>query len=186
LVRPGSLLCARSRADASAAAVVADAARMDVVDDGPVDVDIADVGDVDVVHRAVVVEVAPSPLTAGVTVTEVAVSVIDAAVEADLRAPVTGVPAIEAVVPAPPARCPQQADLRGHHPGARHPVVVAIIRIPRPVARCPDVARPRYDGLRVNGKRRWRDADRNADADIHPGLGGWRERQHGGGHETCN
>src|SRR5581483_9513263 len=126
-------------ADAAVAAVVADPVHRDVVDHGGV-VGVVDVGDVDVVDAAVVPEVAVAPFAAVVAVAGVAVAVVDAAIEADVRAPVAGVPEVDAVAPAPPARRPQIARLGRQHPGAGHPVVVAGIVVPGPVARRPDIA----------------------------------------------
>src|SRR6185437_749851 len=186
LTGPCALLRGRLRGDAATTTVVADTVHVNIVDDRPVDVHVVDVGDVDVVDGAVVVEVAPAPFATGIAVAEVPVAVIDAAVEADARTPVTAVPAIVAIGPAPPARRPQQTDLRRHHPGARHPVVITVIRIPRPIAGGPDVARPGDHGLCVVRQCRRRDADRDTDADAHTGLGDWRQRQHRRGHETCN
>jgi hypothetical protein len=87
------------------AAVVADAVVHIVVDHRGV-VDVGDVGGVDVVDRAVVHEAVMIPVTAVVARAGVSVAVGNAAVEAHVRAPVAGVPAIKAAGKAPPARRP--------------------------------------------------------------------------------
>jgi hypothetical protein len=105
LLTHGSELTLRgSRVDAAAAAVVADAGVV-VHDHGAV-VDVGDVGGVDVVDRAVVHEAVMVPVAAVVAGTGIAVAVGNSAVEADMRAPVAGVPAIEAAEEAPPGRRP--------------------------------------------------------------------------------
>lgn len=61
---------------------------------------------VDVIHCAVVEEVAAIPVAAVVTRSEITEAVVDAVVEADLRAPISGMPDIHAVAPAPPSGSP--------------------------------------------------------------------------------
>jgi hypothetical protein len=73
-------------------------------------VDISDVGDV--VNRAVVVELAITPVSSLVPISVIAISIIDAAIEADFRTPVAGVPQVCAVAPSPITRRPQKAGLR--------------------------------------------------------------------------
>jgi len=107
----------------------------DVVDVGPVDVDIADNGDVHVVDGSVVPEVAALPVAAIVAVADVAEAVVDAAIEADVNAPVTVVPVVAVAVVAPVARRPQPARVGRDHPRSRHPVI-ARGRI-APIARRP-------------------------------------------------
>jgi hypothetical protein len=104
LAHGGELALRGSRTDAAAAAVVADAGIV-VHDHGAV-VDVGDVGGVDVVDRAVVHEAVMVPVAAVVAGTGISVAGGNAAVEADMRAPVAGVPAIEAAEEAPPGRCP--------------------------------------------------------------------------------
>src|SRR6202034_320796 len=68
---------------------------------------------------------------------EVAVAVIDAAVEADLRAPIAFMPGVFASSEAPIARRPKLSHAGGNNPGARHPIVaiVAVLII----AGCPNI-----------------------------------------------
>ena len=153
--RPGRR--GRLHACSAGAAVVADPSRRRVVDRRVIGV--VHVGDIDVVHRAVVVERAAVPVAAVVAVTGVAEAVVHAAVIADARTPVAGVPEIQAVAPAPVAGRPQRALERRKDPRSRHPVVAdgSI----GPVTRRPDVARPRRERLHVDGQRRGRDGDGN-------------------------
>jgi hypothetical protein len=86
--------------------------RVIVYDDGLV-IDIGDVGDIHVGHRAVVEKVAAAPFAAREAFAEVSEAVINAAIESDMRAPIAGIPNIEAVVPTPVAWGPQKANFRG-------------------------------------------------------------------------
>src|ERR1700739_1658742 len=93
--------------DSTVSAVIADGGM--VVDDGFV-VRVMDVGEADVIDRSVVVEIATSPISAGVTNTGVAEPVINAAVEADVGSPVASVPCIHAFSPSPISRRPEHPD----------------------------------------------------------------------------
>jgi hypothetical protein len=95
----------RSHRKSAAAAVVADAVVHVVVDDRGV-VDVGDVGGGDVVDRAVVHEAVMVTIAAVVARAGVSVAVGNAAVEAHVRTPVAGVPAIEAADEAPPSGRP--------------------------------------------------------------------------------
>src|SRR5580658_10403678 len=118
------LLRRRSRFGAAGAAIEAHAVDGEVVDDGGV-IDVRDVhGSGDVVDIAVVVERTALPVAAGITAADVAKSVVDAAIKADVGTPIAGVPEVGALAPAPIARRPQEARLRRQHPGARHPVII--------------------------------------------------------------
>jgi hypothetical protein len=159
-VIPSLLFVSGTSADAAMAAVIADAIDGDVVDHGAV-VDV-DVGDVDVVDGAVVVEVMTSPISAGVAGAHVAESVIHAAVETDVRSPITGMPEIGAFMPSPIAGSPEQADRGGRRPCSRHPVIA--LRAIGPVAGRPDVSVAGARGLLVNGQRGRGDRDRERDS----------------------
>jgi len=133
----GSLLLrSGSSADSAVATVVADV-RI-VVDDDRFVIDVGYIGDVNVVHAPVVKEAVALPISAIKTIAGVAKAVIDATVKSDVRSPVSIVPTVEAIVPTPVSGSPKLSD-GSEHPRARHPVV-AIVVIPCPVARRPDVS----------------------------------------------
>src|SRR5580698_8880093 len=155
---PGS----RAGRDATFTAVEGDMGLV-VDDDRLVNVHVGDVDGVHMHHGGVVEERAAAPFAADEAFAAVAESVINAAIEADVRAPVSSVPGIDTVVPSPVARRPKHAD-GSDHPGAGHPVVSGVI-IPSPVTGRPQIAGARTDGLLVNGKRRRADANRDANAD---------------------
>src|SRR2546425_7002082 len=132
LTRERLLLARRTRADATVAAVVADAVHGGAVDHGGV-VNIVNGGDVHIRHRAVVEKPAAFPASAVVAVAEVSEAVVDAAVETDLRTPITFIENKSVAEPGPVTGGPVVADSRGAHPGAGHPVVVAEIVVVGPV-----------------------------------------------------
>src|SRR5271165_3152933 len=86
---------------------------------------VVDVGDGVHVHvhdRAVVEESAASPLAAGKANATVSETVVNSAIEADVRSPIASVPAIEAAGKAPVTWRPEQA-YRRNHPCAGNPEV---------------------------------------------------------------
>jgi len=100
LMCPGLFLRGRSRRSPTSAAIEADVSYGRIVDDGFV-VDVGDVDAAEIIHGPVVSEDAASPIAALVAGAHIAEAVIDAAVESDMRPPISGVPNIEAVPPAP-------------------------------------------------------------------------------------
>jgi len=160
LLRPGveALLMCRSLLrgcwtyiDAAPAAVVANAVYGCLVDDGAINVSVMNDGGVHMHDRGVVAEIAAIPASAIETGSVVAVAVIHTAIEADLRAPVSGVPEVGAVTPAPVPRSPEQAYGGGKDPRSGYPIVIAD-SIPGPIARCPQIVGPRTDWLLVDGQ----------------------------------
>ena len=88
------------------AAVITDVIVGGVVDYGLV-VDIVNVRDVHVIHRAVVVEGAVSPISALIADTTITKAVVDATVEPNLSSPVAAIPSIGIVTPTPVTRRPE-------------------------------------------------------------------------------
>ncbi len=158
LVHGGEFGRAGSYGDASAATVIADVAGgvcavdVVVVDDG-VDVDVGDRGAY-VGDGAVVEEVAAVPIATEVADADVSIAVVDAAIEADVGAPVAGVPAITIAPPAPVARRPESAVIGRYDPDAGNPVVAS--GSVAPVAGCPEVVVCGRGGLVVVGEGWWR------------------------------
>src|SRR5580698_11381236 len=143
------------------ASVVADVVDGYVVDGGVVSV--VNVGDVDIVDGAVVIELITLPASAFVTVAEVTETVVDAAIKSDDRPPIAFMEGVAVVVPTPVRGRPIVAGLRHHNPCAGHPVVVAVTGIVRPVAGRPDVTLARAKWLLVYRQCRRSKADHNAD-----------------------
>ncbi|GAB3343336.1 hypothetical protein GCM10027565_47130 [Bordetella tumulicola] len=104
------------------AAVIADAAVVDVMDDLAV-VDVFDTPCVDTVVLAVVVEVSVLPVAARISRADIAEPIVDAAVIADVLAPVAGIPTIDVIDIAPVAGGPQRPHKGRQTPGAGHPVI---------------------------------------------------------------
>ena len=137
----------RAGSNPAGTAVVADMVHGSVVDYRLV-VNIVNVRDVDVIHRAVVVEGSVIPIAALIADTAIAVPVVDATVETDLRTPVATIPSVGISAPTPITRGPEQAHRGGHHPGTRHPKV-AFTPI-SPVSRRPDITGGGGHRLRVH------------------------------------
>jgi len=136
LVEGRSLLFRLNCTDTAVAAVEADAVV--VVHDDGLGVDVVNVDDVDVVHAAVVGEDTMIPTAALIADAAVTEAVVDAAVEADVRAPVTGVKDVCATSPAPVTGGPENTGGRRLNPDTRNPVVA--LGTPCPVARRPDIS----------------------------------------------
>jgi hypothetical protein len=110
--------------------------------------------DIEVVHRAVVVEVATTPITALVPEADVAEAVVDAAIVADVPAPVAAVKAVAVMPEAPVARGPESTLVGSLNPRPRHPVITHWSK--GPIAGCPDVVVARVLRLVVVGQGRRR------------------------------
>jgi hypothetical protein len=121
--------------------------RPGVVDYGLV-VNIVNVRDVHVIHRAVVVENSVIPISASIADTTIAEAVVDATVEADMRTPVAIIPGVGVAAPTPITRGPEEANFGSHHPRTRHPEV-AFIPV-SPVAGRPQITVGGGHGLHVH------------------------------------
>ena len=139
---------------------------MRIVYDYSFAVDVRHVCDIHVHDGTVVEEGSASPFAATKAYAAIAEAVVDAAVETNVRSPVTAMPAIEAAFKSPVAGSPKHAD-GPNDPSARDPVIAVVIT-PRPVTGRPKIASTGTDGLRVNGQRGWTDAyvDSNSDSNL--------------------
>ena len=127
----------RSYLDSARPAVEAHTSSAPVI---PADGTVVDVmldRNIHVVDRAVVVEVAATPVTALIAEADVAKAVIDAAVVANVLTPVAAIETVVVMPVAPVAGRPQSALVGSLHPNSGHPVVVSLI--PCPVARRPEI-----------------------------------------------
>src|SRR5437667_460509 len=96
----------RRRRDNAAGATVVTHARRTGIDGDILHIRIANVGGIDVVARSVVVKTAAVPVATDVADAEVAEPIIDPAVEAYARTPITRIPDVVASIPAPVSRRP--------------------------------------------------------------------------------
>ena len=128
------------------------------------------------VHRPVVEEIVSPPIPALITFSAITVTVIDPAIEADVRSPVTCVPYVHSIVPSPITGCPQEARHRRKHPCAGHPVVIFIVVAVRPIARRPNIIFAGTNRLYVHGQRRGR--DNNGYSNTLPERYRWYEQHH--------
>src|SRR5580658_8526698 len=122
-------------------------------------------GDVYAIDIGVVGEVSAVPAAALIPRSTVAEAVIDAAIEADLRTPISFMEKKRVAAPAPITWSPEEADLGWFDPRSRHPVISVAVVV-SPVAGGPEVAVSGTDWLFVDGNRRWTEADRNPDTNL--------------------
>ena len=130
--------------------VVAGAVRGGVVDGAVIHVDI---GDVHIVDGTVIVETISAPIPALIAGADVAESVVNTAVVADILAPEAVVVLIHAAKKSPISRCPQEAHLRRPRPGAGHPVVA--LRSVAPISGRPQISIAGALRLRIFRQRWW-------------------------------
>src|SRR5580704_386005 len=136
LVGRGLILSRRASSDPTCATVIADAVHCRIVDHFGV-VSVVNIGNIHVVDRSVVLELSVVPAATLITFTAVTETIIDPAVETDLRTPVALIESKSAPAPAPIAWSPEKAGLRSHNPGTWHKEVTAVAV--SPVARCPKI-----------------------------------------------
>src|SRR5271156_1176844 len=94
------LLRSRPNRDSALAAIERNVGSI-VDDDRAVHVDVRDGGGIYVHHGGVVKELSAAPFAAIKSVAAVTEAIVNAAVESNLRSPVTGIPGIGTVIPAP-------------------------------------------------------------------------------------
>ena len=123
-----------------------------------------DHGDIHICHRTVVSEDSFMPIASRVPDAGIAESIAHPSVESDMAAPISFMPYIDAVGPAPVARRPQQPLPRGKNPDSRHPIV-AVIAI-RPIAGNPQVSGCGTLRLIVDRQRRGRYLNGNSHRDL--------------------
>ncbi len=148
------LLPRRTRADSTIPAVVADPIYRDVVVDHRGVVNVMNIRDVHIVHRPVIEKPAAIPASAIVAVAEISIPVIDAAVETNLRSPISLIEKISIAAISPIPGSPEISDPRRAHPRSRHPVVVPEIVVVSPVAGRPEEPFPRTKRLLIHRQRR--------------------------------
>jgi hypothetical protein len=129
--------------------VVAGAVNRGVVDGAVIHVTVVEVH---IVDGTVIVEPISAPIPALIAGADVAESIVNAAVVADMLAPKAVVVAIHAAEKSPISRRPQEAHLRRPRPGAGHPVVA--LRSVAPISGRPQIAIARAWRLRIFRQRR--------------------------------
>ena len=116
-------------------AVITDVTVIVVYDGYIADVDVVNIGYVDVVDLTVVEEAVAIPIAALIAMAAIAEPIVDAAIESDMRSPVAGIKAVGVVFITPIGGGPEIADGWRFNPDAGDPEV-AILGI-SPVARSP-------------------------------------------------
>src|SRR6202047_1920856 len=159
----GLFLRPRARLDPTVTTVVANVGFCDIGD--PYVVGVVDNGGIYMIHVGVIGEVIALPAAAFVSKTPVAEAVIDAAIEAHLRAPISFMEKERTIAPAPITRGPEEAHLWRFYPRTGHPVIAVVIVV-GPVTGRPKIAVVGTDGLVVDGKWRRAEANGNANTDL--------------------
>jgi len=160
--------CGWTHLDAAATAVVAHAVYCHIANHCAIHIGVTDHRCIHAHDCGVVVEIAAIPASAVEAHAAITVAVIHATVEADLWTPITCIPKVAAVIPAPVARGPEQAHGRGHDPGPRDPIVTTD-SIPSPVAGGPHVIGSRTERLFIDRQFRGSNSDRNAHCNLRKG-----------------
>ena len=116
--------------------------------------------------RPVVEERAVAPVAALVTDAAIAEAVVDAAVKADFRAPISFVETRRRRRRSTPSsRASTTGRVLAAGPRCRHPIIAVNVCVPRPIAGRPQIARAGDDRLVID--RQWRGFDIDADANAH-------------------
>src|SRR5579862_3604954 len=176
LVRVCLLLRRRTRLDSTRPSVEAGVVDRCVVHYYGLVVDIRHIRHADIRDAAVVVEPSATPFATDEAHSAVAKTVVNAAIEADMRPPIAGMPRVESTAPSPVTGSPKHAD-RGYYPRAGDPVVPALV-IPGPIARRPHVTGAGANGLRVHGQSGRPDAHRYPHGDLPERRGRKRHYDH--------
>src|SRR5690348_2414740 len=100
------------------AAVTIEAEAGIVADNDAALVDVVDNGHVDVGDGAIVEKFSPAPFAAIEADARIAVAIINAAIEADVRPPIAAMPDVEAVSECPVAGSPEQTGFWGEDPSS--------------------------------------------------------------------
>src|SRR5450631_4406679 len=125
----GLLLRGRGVRLNASAAVVAGVVHVHdrgAVDDGSIDIDVGYVDVGDVCHRAVICECAAAPHSAAEADAAVTVAIVNAAVEADVGAPVCAAPTVDAARVAAVAPGPENAEMARLYPYTGNTVVACL------------------------------------------------------------
>jgi hypothetical protein len=162
-MRSRLLLRRRPRIDTAGTAIITDPVGGGIIHYRTIDISVVNDGGVDIRHRRIIPEMPTYPAAAGISRAEIAASVINAAIEADMRAPISAIPRVDPIYITPITGRPQEADLRRFSPITRDPKISIIIII-RPISRDPQIPVNGTDRLRIDGNDGR--PDMNADADA--------------------
>ncbi len=146
------------------------------LDNRPVNVGSVDHGLIHMDDRGVIGKGAAAPLAAGKADASIAVAVVDAAVVANVAAPIAAMEAVVAVGPVPVVGRPQRALIGSWNPGAGYPVIAALILIVGPVAGRPHQVGLGAGRLHIDRQLRWSEADTDGDLRVRRG-GNQREQK---------
>jgi hypothetical protein len=115
-----------------------------------------------------------APLAASKADASIAEAIVDAAVVADVAAPIAAMEGVVTIRPVPVVGRPQRAFIGSRNPGAGHPVVVSIVIGVGPIAGRPHQVGLRADRLHIDGHLRRSKADTDDDLRVRRG---WNQRE---------
>jgi len=115
-----------------------------------VDISIVDNGPVYVYHRGIVAKLVAFPPATAIAITAIAVTIVNAAVKTNMRAPITNVKSVESAGITPVSGCPVQTGIWRGNPHAWYPVVTIFIIVISPIAWLPYITIGRAFGLHIN------------------------------------
>ena len=149
-----SLFCIRLRLYPIISTVKARTVSVHILAERIIDVGVVDNRLIHMRYSSVVLEGVATPSAAPVTVSGVAITVINASVKTDRRSPVTLVKRVSTVSPTPPSRGPKQTDPWRRDPHAWDPIIIVVIVVPAPITRSPDMSCDRTGRLHDYRQRR--------------------------------
>jgi hypothetical protein len=138
-------------------------------DDTTVDIGIMNNSTVNINHRCIIPENVAGPYATRKSDAEITAAIVDAAVKANARSPITHVIQVNIVIPSPITGSPVQSGIRRGYPNTRYPIIVIQIRVPGPITGFPNIT---LNGTsRYNIHRYGRRGETRPDAHAHANLG---------------
>ena len=136
-------------------------------------VNVVNLGDINVVHRTIVKKVVVVPTSTFEAVTKVTETIVNPAIEANLRTPIAIIENISAVLPIPSNPESRANRLPELDPRARNPEIV--VSPVGPIARNPQIPASRTAGLLIHWQLRRTNANGDAHSNLSSGLSRDRE-----------
>lgn len=140
----------------------------------PAIIDVIEMPAAEVVVATVVAEAAVIPVATVEASAEVAKAIVDAAIVANGWTPITCIPKVAAITPAPITRSPKSIDVRRLNPGSIDPLVT--VTSPGPIAWSPYVTIAGDRWLSVYRYRRRSDSHGHKDACVRRARGSKQKR----------
>src|SRR5437879_6370928 len=141
----------RPSCDAASPAVIADAIHRDIIVDHGLIVGVVHHCHIYVGHGAVINKSAIAPISAPIAHACVAEAIVDSAIKSNVRPPISRMPNVHVIGPAPITGSPEVSNSRSDYPRPGHPEVA--FRPPSPIAGHPDKSVSRARWLLIDRQR---------------------------------